>query len=173
MANIIDLSNVKIQNKQDVQDFVKDAQIVKDLVEVTEDLAITTLEDLEEYAKGTVVRLPDFADGQKLVVRMRRPSMVQLAKSGKIPNTLFEAAQNLFDGQQLEDGEEVAQPQFDMNDAEAVQSMYDLVDVIVEASLVQPTYKQIKDLGITLTDEQLMAIFEYSQAGVNALKSFR
>ena len=57
---------------------------------------ITTLADLQSYAAGTIVRFPDFAEGQPFVARVRRPSMLVLAKQGKIPNTLLTAAGELF-----------------------------------------------------------------------------
>ena len=57
---------------------------------------ITTLADLQSYACGTVVRFPDFSDGQPFVARVRRPSMLVLAKQGKIPNALLTAAGELF-----------------------------------------------------------------------------
>ena len=57
---------------------------------------ITTVSDLQSYAAGTIVRFPDFGDGQPFVARVRRPSMLVLAKQGKIPNTLLTAAGELF-----------------------------------------------------------------------------
>src|SRR5574344_685270 len=57
---------------------------------------ITTITDLQSYATGTVVRFPDFAEGQPFVARVRRPSMLVLAKQGKIPNSLLTQAGELF-----------------------------------------------------------------------------
>ena len=48
-----------------------------------------------------------------------------------------------------------------------------MMNVIAEASLVNPTYKQIKGLGIDLTDNQLMGLLMYSQGGLKALENFR
>ena len=61
-------------------------------VNCDEPMNITTLADLQSYAAGTIVRFPDFAEGQPFVARVRRPSMLVLAKQGKIPNTLLAAA---------------------------------------------------------------------------------
>ena len=44
---------------------------------------ITSLADLQSYAAGTVVRFPDFAEGQPFVARVRRPSMLVLAKQDR------------------------------------------------------------------------------------------
>lgn len=124
---------------------------------------ITTITNLSEYAKGNVVRLPDFSEGQPFVARIRRPSLLVLMKSGKIPNTLLKTASDLFEGR---NGSNNA-------DSESISKMYDVMKVIAEASLISPTMQEITDAGIELTDEQLIAIFNYSQRGVNGLQSFR
>ena len=124
---------------------------------------ITNLHDLSEYAKGQIVELPPFAENQPFVARICRPSMLSLAKSGKIPNELLSTANNLFVDGKLDT----------KSNPEALKNVFDLFDVICEACFVEPTYKDIQDAGITLTDEQYMFIFEYSQAGVKALKPFR
>ena len=48
-----------------------------------------------------------------------------------------------------------------------------LMNVIAEASLVKPSYKEIKKIGIELTDNQLMGLLMYSQGGIKALENFR
>lgn len=123
---------------------------------------ITNLHDLSEYAKGQIVELPPFAENQPFIARLCRPSMLSLAKSGKIPNELLSTANNLFVDGKLDT----------KSNPEALKDVFDLFDVICEACFVEPTYKDIQDAGITLTDEQYMFIFEYSQAGVKALKPF-
>ena len=59
-------------------------------------LVPTSLEQIASYKSGTIVELPPFADGQPLVARMIRPSMLALIKSGKIPNSLLNQATSLF-----------------------------------------------------------------------------
>lgn len=133
-------------------------------VNCDEPMGVTTLADLQSYSKGTVVRLPDFAEGQPFVARLRRPSMLMLAKSGKIPNSLLSAAGELFTqgGQGL-----------DADNDNMLKDVYDICEILCEASLLQPTFDEIKGVGIELSDEQLMAIFNYTQGGVKALESFR
>lgn len=125
---------------------------------------ITTLADLQSYAAGTVVRFPDFAEGQPFVARVRRPSMLVLAKQGKIPNTLLTAAGELFSkgGGSL-----------DSDNESMLSDVYGICEVIARASLVQPTYDDIQNAGMELADDQIMAIFNYTQNGVKALESFR
>ena len=129
-----------------------------------EPINITTLADLQSYAAGTIVRFPDFAEGQPFIARVRRPSMLVLAKQGKIPNTLLVAAGELFSK---------GGAGMDADNENMLSDVYDIMYIICEASLIQPTMKDIEDAGLSLSDDQLMAIFNYTQNGVKALESFR
>lgn len=131
-------------------------------VNCDEAMNVTNITDLQSYAQGTVVRFPDFAEGQPFVARVRRPSMLVLAKQGKIPNTLLNAAGELFSKGGVNSANE-----------NMLGDMYDICEIICEASLVQPTFQQIKEAGMALSDDQVMAIFNYTQVGVKALESFR
>ena len=50
---------------------------------------------------------------------------------------------------------------------------YDVLHSLAEAAMVEPTMADLEDAGVTLTDDQLIAIFNYTQNGINALTSFR
>ena len=126
--------------------------------------AITSIEELRAYAQGDVVELPPFAEGRPFVARLQRPSLMGLVKEGKIPNSLLLQANELFSS---------GISSLDETREDALSQMFDLMDTICEASFVEPTYAQIKETGIKLTDEQLLFVFNYSQAGVKALESFR
>lgn len=127
-------------------------------------MSITSLSDLQSYSRGTVVRFPDFAEGQPFVARVKRPSMLVLAKMGKIPNTLLSSAAQLF----TKGGSGM-----DMKNEKTLTDIYSICEIIARASLVQPTYDEILDSGMSLSDDQIMAIFNYSQSGVKALETFR
>lgn len=126
-------------------------------------LGVTSIFDLQEYSKGTLVRFPDFAEGQPFIARVRRPSMLVMAKQGKIPNTLLESANELFSkgGAGL-----------DVDNSNMLSDIYDIIEIICESALKEPTYQQIKDAGLELSDNQLMAIFNYTQTGAKALEPF-
>ncbi len=128
-------------------------------------LKITSFEELQSYAQGDIVELPPFSQDRPFVAKLTRPSMMELVKNGKIPNSLLKSANELFSSGIV--------GAFDENREDALSQLFEVIDVICEASFVEPTYQQIKDSGIKLTDEQLMFIFNYSQAGVKALESFR
>lgn len=126
------------------------------------DAKVTSIKTLKEYAKGQLVELPPFGENQPFVVRLRRPSMLVLAKQGKIPNALLNTANKLFlDKRKLDDEKQELMPE-----------MFDVIDVIIEAALVEPTFAQIKEAGVEITDDQMLAIFNYTQMGVKALERF-
>lgn len=129
-----------------------------------EEKHVTTLSELQEYAKGAIVELPQFADGQPFVAKMKRPSLLGLIKNGTIPNTLITKANELFAS---------SDDVLDVDDEQMMSELFDVIDIIAEASFISPTYEEIKKSGIQLTDEQLMFIFNYSQRGVKALEPFR
>ena len=124
---------------------------------------VTSLEQLKQYANGSIVRLPDFAEGQPFVAKLKRPSILGMAKQGKIPNSLLVKTNELF----------VQSGSLDTEENSMMQEIYDVIDLIASETFVEPTYDEIKSTGIELTDEQMMFIFNYSQQGVKALESFR
>lgn len=125
---------------------------------------LTSIADLREYSKGTIVTLPEFGEGQPFVARVRRPSMLVLAKQGKIPNSLLMTANELFSG---------GGGGIDPDNEKLLSEMYDVCMIICEACLIEPSLKDIQDAGMELSDDQIMAIFNYTQNGVKALESFR
>ncbi len=124
---------------------------------------VTSLEQLKQYANGNIVRLPGFAEGQPFIAKLKRPSILGMAKQGKIPNSLLVKTNELF----------VQSGSLDTEENSMMQEIYDVIDLIASETFVEPTYDEIKSTGIELTDEQMMFIFNYSQQGVKALESFR
>lgn len=125
---------------------------------------VTSIEELKEYAKGQFVELPPFSEGQPFFARLRRPSMMGLVKGGKIPNELLTKANELFTNR--------ATTAAAISDENMLSELLDIFEVICEETFVEPKYKDIKEAGITLTDDQHMFIFNYSQQGVKALERF-
>lgn len=131
--------------------------------EEKKDYKVTTIYDLQEYSRGQIVKLPDFAEGQPFVARMRRPSLLVMAKKGKIPNKLLATATDLFNGGNSHNA----------NNDSILSDTYDVCEAITEAALVEPTMEEIKNAGLELSDNQLIAIFNYAQRGIEALNNFR
>lgn len=123
---------------------------------------ITSLDQLRQYAAGQIIELPAFSEDQPFVARIKRPSMLALAKANKIPNSLLLTANNLFAGAGV-----------DKKKPEALKDVFSVLDVICEACFVEPTYQELREAGVELTDEQYMFLFNYTQRGVRALDNFR
>lgn len=124
-------------------------------------LKVTSIEQLKQACEA-VVELPSFAEGTEFVAKLRRPSLMNMVKTGKIPNQLLTYANSLF----VKGG-------VNAQDLDALSGIMDIMEIMCEACFVEPTYQEIKDAGIELTDEQMMFIFNYSQNGVRALSKFR
>lgn len=122
----------------------------------------TPLDQIIEASKGTLVELPPFVEGIPFVAKIRRPSMLALVKSGKIPNTLLNTANDLF-----------TKSTVDTDNEQVLGDLFKILDTLCEACFVEPTYQQLKENGVELTDDQLMFVFNYTQRGVNALDGFR
>lgn len=140
---------------------------MENIVNMQNELKVTSIEDLKSSAIGEVVQLPAFDENHPFVARLRRPSLLAMAKSGKIPNTLISAANDLFvngaGGTAVKN----------IKDDQMMKQMFDILDLLCSESLVEPSYKELQDAGIGLTDEQYLFIFEYTQRGVKALENFR
>lgn len=130
---------------------------------VTE-LKVTTIEELKACACGEIVQLPSFIEKIPFYAKVKRPSLLGLVKMGKIPNTLLTKTNELF----VQNG-----AGFDTDDKNMMAELCDVLNLIAEETLIEPSMHELKQNGIELTDEQLMALFNYSQKGISALESFR
>ena len=130
-------------------------------------MAVTSIEELKRISCGELVELPPFSEGTHFIARLKRPSMLAMTKAGKIPNELLVEANTLFTK-----GTAAVANENNMNE-DMMKDLFTLFDVICEESFVEPTYKQLVDNGIELTDEQRIFVFSYSLRGVESLKSFR
>ena len=123
---------------------------------------ITSIADIKKYAHGSIVQLPSFDGEHPFIARVKRPSLLVMVKTGKIPNSLINQATQLFQKGAGSLGKD-----------NTISDMYDIMETICDAALVSPSYSEIKEAGLNLTDEQMMAIFSYTQQGVKALEQFR
>ncbi len=51
--------------------------------------------------------------------------------------------------------------------------MTNVMYIMAENALIEPSIEELKNVGLELTDEQIVALFNYTQEGVNELDSFR
>lgn len=125
-------------------------------------LSVTPIDDLVKASQGALIELPPFIDGEPFIAKLKRPSMLELVRSGKIPNSLISTANDLF-----------SKGGFNTEEEDALKNLFCVLDTICEACFVEPTYAELKEAGVTLTDDQLMFVFNYTQRGVAALGNFR
>lgn len=114
--------------------------------------------DITKIANVQEVELPGWNE-EPFVCKLRRPSLLALAKSGKIPNQLLACANELFSKGSAEKAK--------------LNELYEVLKIVAEASLVEPTLDEIFEANLELTDVQLMSIFNYSQIGIKGLARFR
>ena len=84
-----------------------------------------------------------------------------LVEGGQIPNPLLNAAYILFNGAKTQ------------KDVLNLKDQKEILDIVARAAMVEPTYQQLKDIGLELTDLQLLDIYNFTQLGVRSLISFR
>lgn len=121
-------------------------------------MAITSLDKIKEMAGGQEVYLPGWTD-EPFVARLKRPSFLGLASKGLIPNSLLGAAQKVFTQS--------------VDDSVGLEDITEVMNLLVKEALVEPSYAELESAGVELTDDQLTAIFQFSQQGVKALEKFR
>ena len=122
-------------------------------------MAFLSGEKLTELAQGTEIELPGFAAKETISVRIRRPSLMLLAAEGKIPNTLLASVEDLFE-------------KGDKNTV-SFKERAEVFRIVAMASLVSPSWEELQNAGVNLTDLQLLYIYNFSQTGVDTLRRFR
>lgn len=118
-----------------------------------DELKITKIEDI---TGGEVIELPHFPNGKTFVARLKTPSILTLCATGQIPNELLAEATDIYEGKDMQEGH--------------IEQYGKVLNAVAKAVLVEPTFEEVKDY---LSSVQLIAIYNYSQAGVSALKPFR
>lgn len=132
------------------------------------EMNVTTLQDLKKYAEGVKVQLPSFSESCPFVVVLKSPSVVRMAMSGRIPNQLMKVAVELFTGETEEKHNKTADEKLkEMSDVR------DVMELVADAAMVSPTFKEVKEAGLELSDAQLLAIYNFTQTGIEDLRFFR
>lgn len=131
-------------------------------------MQVTSLDQLKKIKRTEVILVGAFEDGTELVAEVKKPDMMALMASGKVPNALLKPAMQVFNGKTKEITDKVGD-----NDLDALKDMVGLLDVFAKETLVNPSFKDIQDCGIDLTMEMKLNLMAYAQGGVQALESFR
>ena len=114
---------------------------------------------LDSIKPSQVVTLPGWC-GDTVEFELKRPSILALAAAGAITNPLMKTARKLFYSGISPDGGDLAEEGRVLLE-------------IAKAALVKPSFGELEEAGIELTDEQLVAIFQFTQLGAKALDRFR
>ncbi len=117
------------------------------------------LNPAESIQTSQTVRIPGWC-GDWWEVELKRPSILALAAKGAIVNPLLKTARKLFYCGISPDGGDLAE------------EGRVLIEIAKEA-MVKPSFLELENAGIGLTDEQLVAIFQFTQLGAKALDRFR
>ena len=128
---------------------------------------VTSVSEWKERSQP-LVDIQGFEPGEYLTVRLKSVNLLDLVKTGKIPNALLEESTKLFTGAKTEGGQiDESKIIQNLGDADGVMQ---IIDTVVESAMVEPTYSEVKEF---ITDAQKMEIFNWTQGGINSLKSFR
>ncbi|EQB3101461.1 esterase [Clostridium botulinum] len=124
-------------------------------------IQITNLEDLKKMAEYDVIELPRFKQEIPFNAKVKRVSLLSLVRKGIIPNQLLSAAEELFYGNTSNKGK------VDMK------SLTDVMFIMAENALIEPSVKDLEGVGLELTDEQIISLFNYTQKGIEEIEGFR
>lgn len=122
-------------------------------------LKAITIEELKKV-KTQIIQISDFSGEGTFNVEVRRPSLLTLATRGNIPNELIGDVNDLFFGKKEEKDIEMSK-------------LKEIYDGIVKATLVSPTFEELKENDIQLTEVQIGELYKYVVGGVKELKYFR
>lgn len=125
-----------------------------------ENIRVTSIEELKQMGEGDVIQLPPFKGEIPFTAKVKRVSLLNLVRKGVIPNVLLGAAEELFYGKQA-------------SKCVDLKKLTNVMFIMAENSLVEPSIKDIDNAGLELTDQQIIALFNYTQEGVRSLESFR
>ena len=124
-----------------------------------EDQKITSIEELQKQSGPRVEELPGWTPEVPWRVKLRRVSLLGMARQGKIPNALMSAVTELY--------------QKGAANLSTLLPAAETMEIMAKESLAEPTWEQLQEAGVSLTDEQLTAIYLYAQRGAAALAPFR
>lgn len=113
-----------------------------------------------------VIEISGFEEGEKIEVRIKPASILNMVINGKLPNSLLAVVQELFNA-----GTDVSQLDKSgvnaiMKDADTLKEIMKVLDEVCKECLVEPTYDEIGDV---LTDIQKSEIMAEAQGNVEAV----
>lgn len=127
-------------------------------------MAIITAEQFRNKAVS-IIPIPGFDEGETFEIRVKKLSIVGLMSSGKIPNSLMQVVKDAFAGIKSTANQEDAESSI-MDKAGDIGK---LLDIVCKEAMLEPRFEDIKDV---MNDAQKLAVFQFTQGGVEEVKSF-
>lgn len=121
----------------------------------------TSIEEMARQGGVREITLSGWDGENDITVKARRPSLYAMAAAGHIPNPLLPAADSLF----MANGAAIQKSRFD--------DMAKMLDIIARETLVKPTFEELEQAGLTLTDTQYLEIYRFVIGGAASLERFR
>lgn len=133
------------------------------------ELKITNVNEIKEYFEGEIVELAPFENGKPFVARVRVPSLVEIYRLGKIPNTLIVEVKKYFDTLEKDENNNVVINFADKRARNLMNLALKMADVV----LIEPSMKELREAKIRLSDMQLLSIYNYVDKKVSEMIPFR
>ena len=127
-------------------------------------MATITAEQFRNKAVS-IIPIPGFDKHETFDIKVKKLSIVGLMSSGKIPNSLMQVVKDAFAGIKSNANPEDAESSI-MDKAGDIGK---LLDIVCEEAMLEPRFEDIKDV---MNDEQKLAVFQFTQGGVEEVKSF-
>lgn len=135
-------------------------------------MSVTTVEELAKIKNTFVVELPPFADGSKLTVELKNPSIIDMVCSGRIYNPIIGDAMKVIGEEVKENVSEAEKEAREEQSRKAKIESIKFMKYVAESCLVNPTIDDINKYTGGLTDEQIFAIFDAVKLDAAKLSKF-
>lgn len=121
---------------------------------------MTSIEAMKKLAGPVEVNLSGW-DENEITVKLRKPSLYEMAASGRIPNPLLGTADAIFTA----NGAAISKAPMD--------EQYKVIRMVARAAMAEPTAEELDEAGIVLTDQQINEIYVFVIGGAAKLDTFR
>ena len=122
---------------------------------------ITSIEEMMRQGGAAEVQISGWNGERDITVMLKRPSLYAMAAAGHIPNPLLPVADGLF----MANGATIQKSRFD--------ETAKMIELIAKEALVKPTFDELTEAGLMLTDQQYNEIYAYVLRGPVGLDRFR
>lgn len=122
---------------------------------------IIRMEEILAAAAPKEVEISGWNPEERVRVKLKKPSMVNMISNGRVPNPLLGTVSRLLQGDPVE-----------LKKADEAETAVAVRHVVKEA-LISPSLDELNAAGVELTDDQYMEIYAWVLGGVAGLDRFR